>query len=335
MISGSLPGYDLPRVKTAAGYFASDDMDLIDVFAGMEGTLGVITEIELRLVARPGAVHGFAVFLPSQASALEFVRRARGSGGDSEIPTENRPEIPTETEAGESKPCRPVAIEFFNNNSLDLLRRMSTNPAFESIPALKAHYHSAIYLEFHGEDDDALEECVMRAMESAADLGGSDDDTWYATTNREMEPLKAFRHAIPEAVNLLVGERKADWPEITKLGTDMSVPDRYLAEAMAMYSSDLEKSGLDWVAFGHIGDNHVHVNIIPKTCDQYEAGKALYASWASSVAGMGGSISAEHGIGKLKAPLLKLMFGDEGIEQMRSLRLLFDPGQVLNPGDLC
>jgi D-lactate dehydrogenase (cytochrome) len=182
-------------VKSAAGYYAADDMDMLDLFIGMEGTLGVITEIELKLIPKPGAINGLTIFLPSEDAALKLVRILRGEAiaGFDQIAT------------------RPVGIEFFNADALNLLRRMkSESSAFEKIPALKPHFHTAVYAEFHAETEDALEEAVMGLMETILALGGSDDDTWYATTDREIEPLKAFRHAIPEAVNLLIDQRKRD-----------------------------------------------------------------------------------------------------------------------------
>ncbi|MDO8681862.1 MAG: FAD-binding oxidoreductase [Armatimonadota bacterium] len=311
VISGQLPSYTQPNVKSAAGYFVADDMDMLALFIGMEGTLGVVTEIELRLIPKPKAINGLTIFLPSEEAALKFVRFARGIAS------------------------RPVAIEYFNHDALNLLRGMkSDNPAFVEIPVLKPHYHTAVYIEFHGDSDEALEEAVMQVMDAIMEIGGSDEDTWYAVNSRELEPLKAFRHATPEAVNLLIDERKRSNPDLTKLGTDMSVPDDSLEAAMDMYNAGLKENGLESVIFGHIGNNHVHVNILPRDMEEYERGKSLYLSWAKRVVEMGGSVSAEHGIGKLKAPFLKMMYNDEDIEQMRELKMLFDPDGRLNPGNL-
>jgi D-lactate dehydrogenase (cytochrome) len=313
VISGQLPTYQMPDVKSAAGYYVEDDMDLIDLLIGSEGTLGIITEIKLRLIPRPKEINGLTLFMPDEKSAIELVESAR------------------DMFAGSSPAL--VAIEFFNHDALKLLRAAKeTNPAFEAIPVLKEHYHSAVYVEFHGDDADSLEEAVMGLMEQAMELGGSDEDTWFATTDRELEPLKAFRHAIPEAVNLLIGERKREIPELTKLGTDMSVPNGSLVIAMEMYNAGLAERGLESVIFGHIGNNHVHVNILPNNIDEYSIGRELYLGWADKVVKMGGSVSAEHGIGRLKVPFLKMMYGDEAIGQMRELKKLFDPDGLLNSG---
>ncbi len=313
-ICGELPSYTTPEIKSAAGYYVRENMDLIDLFIGSEGTLGIITSVELKLIPKPKAKTGLAVFLPSEESALKLVRLLRGETGS----------VP-----------KPVAIEFFDSDALNLIRKMKSDySAFDKIPALKPNFHTAIYTEFHGESDEELEEAALALMEQAADLGVNDEDTWFATSERELEPLKAFRHAIPEAVNLLIDERKRQCPSLAKLGTDMSVPNDKLETVMELYRKDLRDSGLESVVFGHIGDNHVHVNILPNTQEEYDRGRQLYLDWSSKIVKLGGSVSAEHGIGKSKAPFLKIMFGEQGIEEMRRLRKIFDPKMVLNRGNL-
>jgi len=316
-ISGQLPAYTQPSVKSAAGYYVVDNMDLLDLLIGMEGTLGIVTEAELILIQRPAAVLGLTAFLPSEEAALQFVRALRGDVGEG------------------SSPVRPVAIEYFDRDALELLRRMKAeNPAFEKVPALRPHLHTAVYAEFHGQDEEMAEEAMLQVLDPLTAVGGSDEDTWVGINPRELEPLRAFRHALPEAVNLLIAQRKRDCPGLTKLGTDMSVPDAQLEAAMAMYRAGLAEAGLESVAFGHIGDNHVHVNILPHSLDDYERGKAICYAWAEQVVAWGGSVSAEHGIGKLKVALLQLMCGDSGIAQMRELKARFDPDGLLNPGNL-
>ena len=91
-----------------------------------------------------------------------------------------------------------------------------------------------------------------------------------------MRRIKEFRHAAPEQVNRRIAERQRQHPGLTKLGTDLSVPDAQLRPVMAMYRRDLAEAGLEYVVFGHIGNNHVHVNILPRDLQEYAQGKALY-----------------------------------------------------------
>lgn len=297
-----LPTYRLPGVKSAAGYYVAGGMDFLDLFIGSEGTLGIITELTLKLSPVPKAVWGLTAFLPSEEAALGFVHRLR-----------------IET--------APAAIEFFDFNALNLLRK---NP---DLPELAPAFHTAVYAEFHGTDE-GVEAAVTAAAEMMTEYGADPDAAWVAMEPAELERMRLFRHALPEAVNQLIAERKRDCPELTKLGTDMAVPDERLDEIMALYRQSLDREKLEHVIFGHIGSNHVHVNILPRSPEEYERGKALYFEWAKQVVRMGGSVSAEHGIGKLKRNFLYLMFGEKGIDQMRALKACFDPDALLNPGNL-
>jgi D-lactate dehydrogenase (cytochrome) len=302
-IEGKLPAIVMPDVKTAAGYFVQPDMDLVDLFIGAEGTLGVVIEITIQLIPKPEEINGLTAFFASEDKALAFVQFLRGAPAQGGAPT---------------------AIEFFGFQALELLRRMkSGNAAFSELPELKPEFHTAIYFEFDCDVPDAVVEKVDEAI-----------DCWFAEGEHEIETLKKFRHAIPEAVNMLIGERKKEIPELTKLGTDMSVPDNQLENVMQMYHEDLVEARLEYVIFGHIGNNHVHVNILPRSMEEYEKGKRLYFDWARQVVSMGGSVSAEHGIGKIKTGFLKLMCGEDGIREMRALKSLFDPKNLLNPGNL-
>jgi D-lactate dehydrogenase (cytochrome) len=101
-----------------------------------------------------------------------------------------------------------------------------------------------------------------------------------------------------------------------------------------MYRAGLRAGGFEAVIFGHAGNSHLHVNILPRTFAEYEAGRALYGEWAGEVVAMGGTVSAEHGIGKLKTGLLRDMMGAEAVRQMRALKRTFDPAGLLGRGTL-
>jgi D-lactate dehydrogenase (cytochrome) len=311
-IRGLLPSYRLPSVKNASGYYVQDQMDLVDLFVGSEGTLGVIYEAELRLVPTPPVQFGLLAFLPTEKTALAIVsqtrEKARGRPGQSGL----------------------VAIEYFDHGALDLVR---TQPATVEL-GLPDTTGPALYFEYHGDGQDFLENRVSELGESLEQGGANLDDAWLASGEKEMERLKNFRHAVPEAVNRAIGERRKRASEITKLGTDLAVPDDHLEEIMALYREGLERLGLEHVIFGHIGDNHLHVNILPNQADDYYKGRRLYQDWSRAVVRMGGTVSAEHGIGKLKREMLKEMYGPGGIEEMRQLKRCFDPSGLLNRGNL-
>lgn len=311
-IQGRVPGYRMPDVKNASGYYASDDMDVLDLFIGSEGTLGVISDVELAILPVPECRWGIMAFFASDDPALAYVKGLRALTG----------------------PSQPVALEFFDRHCLDLLRRQRANyPSFSEIPEMPLRFGVGVYTEYHGTEAE-----VGAAVETMSDwisrAGGNPDDTWMASSEAELERLKFFRHAAPESVNQLIAERRKRAPEITKLGTDMAVPDAHLDTVMSLYREGLAATGLEYVMFGHIGNNHLHVNIMPRTAAEYSTGKDLYLRWAQRVVELGGTVSAEHGIGKFKIALLRAMYGDAGIREMRDVKRLFDPEGRLNRGNL-
>ena len=317
-LHGDLPLYPMPEVKNASGYYVKGNMDMLDLFIGAEGTLGVVTEIELHLLPAPPAVWGLTVFFPTEECAVYFVRVMRGEHVIYDLTI---PALP-----------KPVSIEYFNHQALDLLRRSTT--VFGQLQELKPSYHTAIYVEFHGESDQDLQQVILNMGGVIEACGGDEASTWVARTPTDMEKLLSFRHATPESVNMLIDQRRRTEPKLTKLGTDMAVPDVELSTVIAMYNRRLQEEGLEAVMFGHIGNNHIHVNILPRDLDDYLRGKSLYLEWAREIIRKGGTVSAEHGIGKLKAPLLAEMYGDQAINKMRTIKRLFDPLWLLSPGNI-
>jgi D-lactate dehydrogenase (cytochrome) len=341
-LAGRLPDYAMPAVKNASGYFAADDMDLVDLFIGSEGTLGAVSEIELRLLPEPPVIWGLTVFLSSEQAVCQFVRLCRGETAEGvwERHTVARfartvPRSHNDDQTRDAAFSLPAAIEYFDAGALELLRRQkAVNPAFAIIPDIPTGFAGAVYVELHEADEAAAGAALERLTAALAACGGSEETAWLADTPAELERLHRFRHAVPEAVNLLIGERKKSEPALTKLGTDMAVPDAALETVLALYRADLARLGLEAVVFGHIGNNHVHVNILPRTLAEYEAGKALYQEWARKVCALGGTISAEHGVGKLKKALLAVMLGESGIAAMRAVKRVFDPAGLFGPGNL-
>ena len=307
-----LPTLQMPHTKNASGYYIHDDMDAIDLFIGSDGTLGLITELEIILRPLPQAIWGVTCFFPSEPMSVDFVAAARPALGEA-----------------------AASFEYFDPNALQILRsQRANNPAFASLPPIDEHYGCAVYVELHCEtEEDAYARLmeVGRLMEAS---GGSAHHTWVARTASDKDKLQFFRHAVPESVNMLIDQRKKIDPIITKLGSDMSVPDAYLAEVTEMYRRDLAAEGLEYATWGHIGDNHLHVNVLPRNGEDYKRGKAMFARWAEVITRMGGAVSAEHGVGKLKAPFLTIMYGEQHIDEMRSLKRAVDPKGLYGIGNM-
>ncbi|MDP6439119.1 MAG: FAD-binding oxidoreductase [Candidatus Brocadiia bacterium] len=305
-----IPRLPMPATKNTAGYYLQPGMDAVDLFIGSEGTLGVVTEVELRLTLEPPERLAATAFLPGEREALALARALRKERG-----------------------LGTLAIEYFGPHALDLLRRKrSEEGASSGVPALDEGAACAVFAEIAFEGDEEFESCYRTLRGLLERFGTSARATWAGVTAGEMAAMKDFRHALPEAVNAIIARRKLDVPSLHKVGTDMAVPDERLEEVMALYRGKLAESGLEHVIFGHVGDNHLHVNILPRSAAELKRAEGLYESFARAVVAMGGSVSAEHGIGRIKRPFLRIQYGAEMIDAMRAVKRALDPQGLLNPG---
>ncbi|WP_307738854.1 FAD-linked oxidase C-terminal domain-containing protein [uncultured Parolsenella sp.] len=306
-----LPSYQMPHTKNASGYYVADDMDALDLFVGSDGTLGVITEIELALMPAPAVVWGASCFFESEAAALDFTVAAR-------------PRL-----------AQAAAIEYFDTGALGILRaQRSQGAGFADLPDVPERFACCVYVELDCDTDEQALEQLCLIGDAMGEVGASEDDTWVARTDVDRERQRLFRHAAPECANMIIDERRRTYPKITKLGSDMSVPDDRLHDVVALYRRTLAGAGLESAAWGHIGANHLHVNVLPRNMEDFDAGKALFAGWAAEVTRMGGAVSAEHGVGKIKRAFLETMYGPAHIREMARLKRELDPAGQLGRGNL-
>ncbi len=305
-----VPDYKMPEAKNAAGVYATPDMDLIDLFIGSEGILGAITEVELWITAYNSQIANVA-FFEEEINALDFVELIRSS-----------------------QELQPEFIEYFDEGALNLLKKsQKEDPKFVDMPFIPEKAKAAISFDLPYSEEKLVEQ--YKILESIFEkCKTSLENSWCAYEERELARFKHFRHAVPEIVNGIIAERKKSYPGIHKLGTDMSVKNEHLKDIMSFYHSTLKEKQLEYVIWGHIGDNHVHVNILPRNLEELNIGKQLYKLFAKKALGFGGSVSAEHGIGKIKHEYLQIMYGPEGIEQMKDVKMVFDPLMRLNRGNI-
>jgi len=148
------------------------------------------------------------------------------------------------------------------------------------------------------------------------------------------EELRKLRHAIPEAINRIVAQRKSLIPGMHKIGTDTAVSDEKLRPMMNSYNTLLKASNLENYVFGHIAENHLHVNILPRKSEELLEAERLAEKLAKVAVELGGTVSAEHGIGKMKRGLLKIMFREAEINQMVATKRALDPNLILCPGNV-
>jgi len=305
-----IPDYPMPRTKNTSGLFTGPNMDLIDLFIGSEGILGAITESEVGLLEKHDKI-SIVQFLESDDRAVDFVVALR-----------------------EDKRILPDFIEFYSARAIDLLRkRQQTDPKGVGMPPISETNKSAVFFELSF-DPEATELHYDAVEEIAERCGASIQNSWAGYESRELERFKVFRHSLPETVNAIIAERKKSIPQLHKLGTDLAVPNDRLRDIWDIYNESLGSAGLEWVAFGHIGNNHIHINILPNSLEELEKGISLYSDFARKAVAFGGVISAEHGIGKMKKDFLSIMFSDAQIEQMRKVKSALDPNIMINPGNM-
>jgi len=283
-IDFDVPALPLPNTtKNTAGYQLAPAMDWIDLFAGSEGTLGIVIEAELQLLPLPAEVLAGVVFFISDSAALDAVDAWRDIEG-------------------------LRMIEYFDARSLDFLRPHS--------PEIPAEAGAALLIE---QEDGDIDFWADRAP----------SDSWFAASAQDRERFRRFRHALPELVNDTMRRRG-----FLKLGSDYAVPLARNREMLAFYRAELMQRALDYVIFGHIGDAHLHVNILPKSHPEFDEAQRLMLDFARRAVELGGTVSAEHGLGKRKAHLLELQYTPAQTEAMKAVKRRLDPQWLLNRGNL-
>jgi FAD/FMN-containing dehydrogenase len=291
----AIPSISFPQsTKHVAGYNLRFGMDWVDLFIGSEGTLGVVTGAELKLQPTPKALLGGVIFFSSEAAALDAVDDWRST-------------------------ATPRMIEYFDRTSLDNLRTR-----FPEIPASAA---AALLVEQELENEDDIETTRwLGRIERAKALS---DDSWFGTSAADRERFRLFRHGLPELVNNIARRNGC-----LKMASDCAVPIEHNREMLNFYRARLEPLFRGrYVIFGHIGDAHLHVNILPSEQESAQAAEILL-DFARKAAELGGTVSAEHGLGKRKSHLLSIQYSPEEIEAMKNVKRRLDPAWILGRGNL-
>jgi FAD/FMN-containing dehydrogenase len=214
------------------------------------------------------------------------------------------------------RPCAELRmLEYVDRNSLDLISGR--------YPEIPKEAQAALLIEAEGDEIDEWEGRLTSA-------GALVDASWFATNSKDRERFRGFRHSLPELVIETVVRRG-----FLKMGTDFAVPLDRNREMLAYYRQRLEaKLPGRYVIYGHIGDAHVHVNMLPGSAAEAEAAAELLDDFAHHAHELGGTVSAEHGLGKRKAKLLPLQYAPEHIQSMKDVKLRLDPHWLLGRGTL-
>jgi D-lactate dehydrogenase (cytochrome) len=279
--------------KNTAGYYMRPNMDLIDLFIGSEGTLGFITEAKLKLAPEPEYLIDLSVF-PEKAESFWKLY-------DSLLHAE--------------KPLRIRALEMMDDRCIAFMRM---HPGELPPPPENAAF--VLLLRAEADSDEHLEETLVLLDEMLTESNASPNTAWGGFEPSERKRIKDFRHALPEAVNHCISESRRKYPLIHKYGSDGAVGPFKLREYYNITRKILEESDLPFVIFGHAGQSHIHANAIPENPRQMDLADEAMRRIAKAAVEMGGTISAEHGLGKLKFDYLSMMYSEDEIKAMDAIK---------------
>jgi D-lactate dehydrogenase (cytochrome) len=303
------PTYSRPDLtKNASGYYTAPVLDPIDLFIGSEGTLGVVADVTSKLVAKPEGFLSGIVFFTDANDLLSFVDAAR------ELSIKNR-----NAEVAMSG-INATLLEYFDKNSLELIR--------EKFPETPDGVAGAVFFEQESSQD--TEDEILEHWHELLEMHNADlAHSWFATNDQDREKMRKFRHALPLSCN----ERFAKYG-FKKVSTDMAVPVDRFRGFLRFYEEILGPCGIDYVIFGHIGDCHLHANLFPKTEAEAVRARHIYGRCVAQALMLGGTVSAEHGIGKLKRKYLSAMMGERYLNEMAAIKRAFDPNGILGRGNM-
>jgi FAD/FMN-containing dehydrogenase len=286
--------------KNTVGYALAHDP--VDWFIGSEGTLGVVVEIELGLLALPEQVVGLAVPFATEQDSLRFVVAAR-----------------------ESASVHPRCIEFFDVRALAIARDA------EGTPGWAAGADALVYVEevpAPGREP-ALDEWLALAESHGALV----DEMRVYDGETALREARRVRHAVPAHMNERGAARRLHGGR--KVSTDWAVPYHHLARAIERARTLAAQAGVEQaVTYGHAGNGHPHQNFIAHDAGELARIDVVVEATLREVIALGGTVAAEHGIGKIKRKWLPLQMSPLQVRAMGAVKRELDPAGILAPGNV-
>ena len=274
-------------MKSVSGY------DLTRLFVGSEGTLGIITEITLRINPKPPASKTGRALFPTLKDAGRAVTEIMHSG------------------------IIPSVLEILDNRTIKVIREHGK----VDLPEAQA----MILVETDG----YTEAEASYQMEKVTDVFRNNKALLVQTANS------------PEEIEELWRARKTAGSVASTLGTnnvseDVAVPMSRVPELLTGISAIVEKHGLPFVIYGHAGDGNLHPKIMYNRSDPDHVKGVCEAVGEifRLTCDLGGTITGDHGLGLAKAPYMAMEHEMVALEVMKSLKRLFDPHNILNPGKM-
>lgn len=270
--------------------------DVLDLLIGAEGTLGIVTEIGWRLDPVPAVRAGVRASLRSTELLGEAVEALMV--------------------------CGPSAIELLDRTFLDLVAQdalVGTGLRFSGAEAV-------LLVELERDDPASLRDALEKTTARLRPIAHSVDT---AFTAEAAERLWDVRHAASPILARLPEERRS-----LQVIEDACVPLASMSRYIQFVRRAASSHQIPVVMFGHAGDGHIHVNLLPEVgrAGWEQEVAALLEEVTTEVIALGGTPSGEHGDGRLRAHTLERVFGSEIVGLFRRVKDSFDPQGLFNPG---
>lgn len=308
-------------------------------------TTGKILDIARGSVFEKNGVIDYGLFrieLPSYRTpcikcSAGYFSQAGMDGIDLLIGSEGTLGIITEAEVSliDALPPRAITILFFRDEDKvpDIVRAMK-----ESLRELYSlEFFDIGSLKFLKKDFPEIPEgaCAVYVetaagaehMEKLAEIAERYDsvDALVGEDRKNYEKLIDFRHRLPENINAYFKKMG-----LVKVAMDIAVPENRFPEMYGFYKDTMRReSGMHTILFGHIGESHLHFNLFPADEKQKAHAVEIYETCVGKALSVGGTVAAEHGIGKIKHKWLKIMYGEKGLNDMVRIKKIFDPYCIL------
>ncbi len=287
-------------VKNTTGYYNSKRLDLIDCFIGSEGTLGIVLTVGLELLRLPA--QQLLLLVPVNRS--DDVLRLWSS-----LKEKMKILLP-------EKLC---AMDYIDAASCRLLSK-----TFDSKFIPEGGY---FILEL--ESKNTTEDLLLIFADFMEKEEFATEGILIGDELQTARRIRALRHEIPESINQIVRHQGR-----SKTAMDFSVPHESFPALFDKYLDLQSNSPFPVYIFGHIGEQNLHVNMLPAGKKEKQQASDIVKDIASWILDKGGTLSSEHGIGKTKRNLMKLAYTNNEYQRMKEFKLFWDPANILNRGNI-
>ena len=296
---------ELSREKNRAGYLLGQEE--IDEWIGSEGSLGIITEAKLLLLKKPKPFTSLFLFFRHEQEALKFSLNLNDQRTNFNL----------------------RCLEYMDHEATQMMRVKSERLA---IPENTC----TIYIKIEEVSEGFFENCLENLLEINNAIIAQNEDLFeqalVAQDRNELLEFRRLRHHVPATINENASEQRLSGGG--KVSSDWWVPLPHLLEQFEYLRNQLKNISMPVVAFGHIGNGHPHVNLIPSNADQKDEALQFTKKCMQRAAGLGGGVCGEHGLGKIKHWALDIQWDIHTVKDMRAVKSKWDPKGLAAPGNL-